>query len=299
MKRILCAVTVMAVLLCACDYSEIVDTVLEKEAQMTQPTQPEKSVAATEATEAVVVPMTEAATEAADVDFSSLSNTTNGWGFKRQIPQRPGFTSAETATMAKYGCMYMGSPDEKVMYLTFDEGYENGYTPLILDTLREKNVRAAFFVTGPYLRQHADLVKRMVDEGHIVGNHTNNHQSLPSCSVEEIEEELLSLEKQYYDMFHLNMKYMRPPMGEYSERSLAVTASLGYTSVFWSSAYADWDTNAQKGADYAYRKVTENFHNGSVILLHAVSKDNTEALGEIIDTARDEGYEFRTLDEYF
>ncbi len=226
-----------------------------------------------------------------------LDNTTKGWGLKRAVP-RPEFTEAQMEEMNKYDCYYLGSDKEKNLYLTFDEGYENGYTDKILDVLKEKKVPAAFFVTGPYLRREEKLVQRMLDEGHIVGNHSINHPSLPELNREQIENELYGLDLMFYERYGKHMKYLRPPRGEYSTATLDITTDMGYTNVFWSLAYVDWKTDQQKGKDYAIESVIPQLHNGAVILLHAVSADNAAAMGEIIDRAREEGYTFKSLDEY-
>lgn len=232
------------------------------------------------------------------IDTSALSNEKNGWGFRKIAGARPEFTKAQITSMQEYDCIYIGPEEEKVLYLTFDEGYENGYTAPILDTLREYNVSAAFFVTGPYLEKHSDLVNRMVEEGHIVGNHTVNHPSLPDKSEAEIERELFELDEKFSKIYGFNMKYLRPPMGEYSDRTLAITENLGYTNVFWSFAYLDWEVNNQKGASHAFKQVTQGLHNGAVILLHAVSKDNAEALGQIIEYALEKGFIFKSLNDF-
>ncbi len=221
-----------------------------------------------------------------------------GWGYRTMPGARPEFTKEQISAMETYGCIYMGK-EEKCVYLTFDEGYENGYTDDILDTLKEKNVKAAFFITMPYLKKHTDLVARMVDEGHTVGNHTVNHPSLPSLSDDEkVKEELRGLAMAFSDIFGKEMHYFRPPMGEYSDRTLRITKDMGYTNVFWSFAYADWDRNKSRGKEYAFNKVMAGLHDGAVLLLHAVSKDNAEALPDIIDGIQKQGYTFRTLDEY-
>ncbi len=232
------------------------------------------------------------------VEVSSIENAKNGWGFKKNPGGRPEFTKAQISVMEKYNCIYMGREDEKVMYLTFDEGYENGFTATILDTLLKHNVPAAFFVTGPYLKKHGDLIGRMVNEGHIVGNHTVNHPSLPDCNTEKIKKEISELEGDFYDTYGIKMKYIRPPMGEYSERTLKITNEMGYINVFWSFAYRDWETNNQKGAESAFNEVTKNFHNGSIILLHAVSKDNAVALDRILNEAKKQGYVWKSLDNF-
>ncbi len=188
---------------------------------------------------------------------------------------------------------------EKIMYLTFDNGYEyKNLTAAILDTLKEKNVKAAFFVTLSYAKQNPQLIRRMIDEGHIVGNHSATHPSFPSLSRTEMAHEIATLDNYLREHFSYTSPYFRFPSGEYSECALELATSIGFRSVFWSVAYADWDTSTQKGADYAFSTVTSRFHPGAVILLHAVSQDNADALGSIIDKAHIEGYTFKTLDEY-
>ncbi len=222
----------------------------------------------------------------------------SGWGYRKMPNARPEFTAEQMKDMETNGCIYMGKEDEGI-YLTFDEGYENGYTARILDTLKEKGVKAAFFITGPYLRDHEDLVRRMVEEGHTVGNHTENHPSLPTVTNDEkLKKELTVLSDAFYEKFGQEMQYLRPPKGEYNTRTLSLTKEMGYTNVFWSFAYEDWDQNKSRGKTYAFEKVMDGLHGGAVLLLHAVSKDNAEALGDIIDGARERGYVFRSLDEY-
>ncbi len=215
------------------------------------------------------------------------------WGILRQPNnQTPKADPGANEVLTKYGGKYVGDVSKKVVYLTFDEGYENGYTPKILDTLKANNVKAAFFITGPYLKEHQDLVRRMVEEGHTVGNHTIHHPSLPEKSDSEIEEEVLGLERAFTEKFGAKMKFLRPPKGEYSERSLSITSKLGYCNLFWSFAYDDWHRDKIRGPEYAYNMVMKNLHNGEVILLHAVSKDNADALDMIIKGVIENGYEF-------
>lgn len=229
-------------------------------------------------------------------DTTKLDNKTIGWYFmKGKDHARSTFGKELTTPADKYGAIYLMPEEGNKIYLTFDEGYENGYTGKILDTLKEKNVKAIFFITGPYLEKEKDLIQRMIDEGHQVGNHTINHPSMPSLSDKKVEDEVLGLDRKFYEEFGKSMKYLRPPMGEFSERTLSITKSLGYTNVFWSFAYRDWETDNQKGKDHAYNTVVNALHPGEVMLLHAVSKDNAEALGDIIDTAREMGYEFGEL----
>lgn len=220
------------------------------------------------------------------------------WGIKREPNnQTPKADPGANELITKYGGMYVADVNQKLIYLTFDEGYENGFTGKILDTLRDNNVKAAFFITGPYLKEHQDLVKRMVEEGHTVGNHTIHHPSLPEKSDTEIEEEVLGLERAFYEKFGAKMKFIRPPKGEYSEKSLSITYKLGYCNMFWSFAYDDWYRDKIRGPEYAYKMVMKNLHNGEIILLHAVSKDNADALDMIIKGVRENGYEFGNVED--
>lgn len=215
------------------------------------------------------------------------------WGIRRQPDnQTPIADPGADKILEKYGGKYIGDVNKKIIYLTFDEGYENGYTAKILDTLKENNVKATFFITGPYLNEHQDLVRRMVEEGHTVGNHTIHHPSLPEKKDSEIEEEVLGLERAFTEKFGVKMKFLRPPKGEYSERSLSITSKLGYCNLFWSFAYDDWHRDKVRGPEYAYNMVMKNLHNGEIMLLHAVSKDNADALDMIIKGAIASGYEF-------
>jgi len=219
------------------------------------------------------------------------------WGILRQPDnQTPKADPGANEVLQKYGGMYVADVNKKVIYLTFDEGYENGYTAKILDTLRDNSVKAAFFITGPYLKEHQDLVRRMVEDGHTVGNHTIHHPSLPEKSDSEIEEEVLGLERAFTEKFGAKMKFLRPPKGEYSERTLSITSKLGYCNLFWSFAYDDWHRDQIRGPEYAYKMVMKNLHNGEIILLHAVSKDNADALDMIIKGAIQNGYEFGNVE---
>lgn len=187
---------------------------------------------------------------------------------------------------------------EKVVYLTFDVGYDNGYTGMILDTLKDKGITAAFFCTVDEMKSDPESIARMINEGHIVGNHTETHPSMDELSRTQMMQEI----KAFDDYIRLNFGYSSPyfrfPKGEYSDCALDLVGSLGYLSVFWSLAYADWDTGNQKGAAYALETVTSRIHPGAVILLHAVSSDNAQALGDIIDAVRSMGYEFKSLEYY-
>ena len=194
-------------------------------------------------------------------------------------------------------CLDIKSKD-KVLYLTFDCGYENGYTEKILDVLKEKNVNAAFFCTLPQVKDNSELIQRMISEGHIVGNHSVTHPSFAEISTEQMTEEIRGMEEYLKENFKYSEPYFRFPKGEYTDTALKTINSLGYSCVFWSLAYADWDLNNQKGEQYAYDKVVSRLHPGAVILLHSVSPDNANALASIIDEAKRQGYEFLSLREY-
>lgn len=229
-----------------------------------------------------------------------VSNIKIGWGIKRNDNNlQPDLGSTNKSLIDKYNGIAMGNNEEKVIYLTFDLGYEAGYTSKILDTLKEKNVQGTFFITAHYLNTASDLVERMINEGHIVGNHTVNHKSMPDLSDEEIKNELMKLNQAVYEKFGYEMKYMRPPRGEFSERTLKITENLGFKTVMWSFAYVDWKEDSQPSYDEALEIIKSNFHNGEIMLLHATSKTNSEIMGQIIDEARKQGYEFKSLDMYF
>ncbi len=243
-------------------------------------------------------PVVEDKTPAVPTAAGDLSNARHGWGLKRNSSHlQPEMPSSITSSLKKHGAYWIGSPDQKVVYLTFDEGYENGYTARILDTLKDNDVKAAFFVTGHYLETQPELVKRMVDEGHIVGNHTDTHPSLPEVSDESIKKELQVVEQKFEEITgRSGMKYLRPPKGEYSERTLALTHRLGYHNIFWSMAMVDW-IPMPGGPQESYQSVMDNLHNGALMLLHAVSKDNTEAMDRILKDIKAQGYTFGTLDD--
>ncbi|MBE7048746.1 MAG: delta-lactam-biosynthetic de-N-acetylase [Ruminococcaceae bacterium] len=233
-----------------------------------------------------------------ETGYESYSNTMYGWGLKKNVNAPPDIPDSIKTLINTYHAIYLDSTPRS-LYLTFDEGYENGYTEKILDVLKENNVKAAFFVTGPYLEKEEKLVRRMIEEGHIVGNHTVHHPSMPQLdSTEKVKEEITQLAKMFQEKYGQEMKYFRPPRGEYSERTLKICEDLGYTNVFWSFAYKDWDVNQQKGTDHAYNQIKKGVHDGAVLLLHAVSKDNAEVLDKIIKDLKSEGYRFKSLDEF-
>ncbi|RIX52496.1 delta-lactam-biosynthetic de-N-acetylase [Paenibacillus nanensis] len=222
------------------------------------------------------------------------------FGFKRSIEGRLPSIDQEgfKPIVTKHGALFLGDTTRKELFLTFDNGYENGYTAKILDVLQQKKVPATFFVTGHYVKDQPELLKRMVTEGHIIGNHSWSHPDMTQLSEQSIKSELEKVKEQVTAVTgQQEMKYLRPPRGIFNEKVLEASKRFGYTSVFWSIAYKDWDVNAQRGADFAMQQVTKQLHPGAILLLHSVSKDNAEALGSIIDEARRQGYEFKSLDQ--
>ena len=191
----------------------------------------------------------------------------------------------------------IGSDDKKI-YLTFDCGYENGYNRKILNTLKKKYTKAFFFITGHYLNSSLDIVEEMINDGHIIGNHTYSHKSFQESTNEEILNDINKLEKAFKEKTGQEIsKYIRPPKGEYTNNSQVLLKNNGYTSVFWSLAYVDWYKDKYYGNHYSYNNVINKIHNGAIILMHTVSKDNSEDLYDIILKLKNEGYIFSTLDE--
>ena len=229
----------------------------------------------------------------------SYSNQPINWAIKKStggVPAEAG--KAWDDLLARHGAFYKADPSKKEIYLTFDNGYENGYTAQILDVLKKEKVPATFFVTGHYLETASDLVKRMATEGHIVGNHSWSHPDLTKSSDEQMVEELEKVRKKAEELTgNKTMKYIRPPRGVFSDRTLAIAKQQGYTHAFWSLAYVDWNTDHQKGAQYAYDNIMKQMHPGAVILLHTVSKDNADALERVIQDVKKEGYTFKSLDD--
>ncbi|MBE6781094.1 MAG: polysaccharide deacetylase [Ruminococcaceae bacterium] len=234
-----------------------------------------------------------------------LSTTKSGFGFGVAKNGQPHSMSVNNQKrfdgMSNVEALaYDNKCSDKRMYLTFDCGYEyKNLTADILDTLKEKNVKAAFFITGDYAKKNHPFVKRMIEEGHIIGNHSWGHKSFPSINREKMAKEIWQLEDYLKTNFNYSSPYFRFPSGEHSVCSLELVSSMGYKSIFWSLAYADWDTAKQPTKESAVNTVTSRYHNGAVILLHAVSQANADGLAEMIDIAHQQGYEFKTLDDYY
>ena len=212
-----------------------------------------------------------------------------GQGTERDAENRPAGAVQFQAEYGKYGA-YALSDDTNRIILTFDQGYENGYTAGILDTLKEKGVSAVFFLTGDYAKREPELVKRMLAEGHTLGNHGMRHAALPALNEAETEDEILSLHELVQTDYGYEMQYFRPPCGEYTPEALAKIQSLGYRTVFWSAAYVDWKTDDQPDPAEALALLTDAAHGGAVYLLHSVSATNAAILGDLIDALRAKGY---------
>lgn len=235
-----------------------------------------------------------------DKEQPQWDNEELSWYFTRKADHKqPSFGSKHKKLINEYDGIAIGSSSSKEIYLTFDNGYENGYTPAILDILKENDVKAAFFVQGTYIDKNPEIIKRMGREGHLVANHTNNHPKMTKISDGKLKDEIQEVEYKYKKITGVDMpKFFRPPAGVFSERTLALTQQLGYKTVFWSMAYRDWVVDDQPGKEAAYQHVIDNIHNGAVILLHAVSQSNTEALDDIIKELKEQGYQFKSLNEY-
>ena len=233
--------------------------------------------------------------------FLNSALPTGSWGLHFREEGTPPMASAGADQLKEYDAAYIGDISEKVIYLTFDAGYENGSTEKILDTLKKHDVKAAFFLVGNYLEKNPDLVRRMVSEGHIVGNHTMHHYDMSKIADRDtFQKELSDLETLFKDITGEEMpKYYRPPQGIYSKENLAMAKELGYKTLFWSLAYVDWNNDAQPTREQAFEKLLPRIHNGAVVLLHSTSKTNAEILDELLTKWKELGYRFESIDGLF
>lgn len=229
---------------------------------------------------------------------SSSAAASYGWYCMRQKDHARPVCEPNMAFIEEHNGHYLGKdPDEKVLYLTFDAGYENGNVAKILDTLKKHDAPAAFFVLDHLIKNNTELVKRMVDEGHLVCNHTSRHKDMSNMSDADFEAELRSLENTAADYGIPIAKFYRPPEGRFSEENLACADRMGYATVFWSLAYADWDNSKQPSHDSAKKLLLDNTHNGAIILLHPTSATNAAILDELLTEWENEGYRFGELTE--
>lgn len=226
---------------------------------------------------------------------------TVSWGLHFSQANTPPSGPADSAQLAKYDAAFLGDTEQPVIYLTFDAGYENGCTEKILDALKAHDAPAAFFLCGNYLQRNADLVRRMAREGHIVGNHTMHHPDMSQITdPAAFAQELTQLEELYQEITGASMeKYYRPPQGKYSQENLEQASALGYRTVLWSLAYADWDNDHQPESEQAMEKLTGRIHNGAVVLLHSTSQTNAEILDRLLTRWEEMGYRFAPLSALF
>ena len=233
--------------------------------------------------------------------FRGQAMQTGAWGLSFRQEGTAPIGNADAAHLARYDGAYIGNTQEKVLYLTFDAGYENGCTAAILDTLKQHDVKAAFFLVGNYIEKNADLVRRMVEEGHTVGNHTMHHYDMSKLSEKAaFSKELQDLEALYKEVTGQELpKYYRPPQGIYSQENLEMAKKMGYKTVFWSLAYVDWNNHAQPTREQALSKLLPRIHNGAVVLLHSTSQTNADILDEVLTEWKKMGYSFGEISEIF
>lgn len=230
---------------------------------------------------------------------SAITCSSEGnWGLSFQTDGEPPIANASMEELAKFNAYYAQNTTEKVLYLTFDAGFENGNTPIILDALKKHSAPATFFVVGTYIESNPDLIKRMEKEGHIVGNHTYHHPDMTKLSsLSAFEKELKDVENAYNNVTGKEMtKFYRPPQGKYNENNLQMAKELGYHTFFWSLAYVDWQENNQPTKEEAFDKLLTRVHPGAIVLLHSTSKTNGEILDELLTKWEEMGYQFKSLD---
>ncbi len=228
----------------------------------------------------------------------SVSTEISNWGLSFREGGKAPVGNASAKVLKEYDAYYVGDDSEKVIYLTFDAGFENGHTSKILDTLKKHDVKATFFLVGHYIEQEPQLVMRMLEEGHMVGNHTFNHPDMSKISdMEAFKKELVSLEELYKQVTGRDMqKYYRPPQGKFNENNLSMAKELGYKTIFWSLAYVDWYNDKQPTKEQAFSKLLPRIHPGAVVLLHSTSQTNAEILDELLTKWKEDGYIFKNID---
>ena len=233
------------------------------------------------------------------VQTIAVSAANTNWGLSFRAEGQTPIGNASPEFLKQYDAYYVGNTSKKVIYLTFDAGYENGYTASILDTLKKHKVKATFFVVGHYIETSPDLVKRMCAEGHIVGNHTYHHYDMSKISdIAVFTQEMKSVEELYKKTTGQDvLRFCRPPQGKYSENNLKNAQSLGYKTIFWSLAYVDWYVDKQPTREEAMSKLLTRIHPGAIVLLHSTSKTNAAILDELLTKWEAEGYTFGTLND--
>lgn len=220
------------------------------------------------------------------------------WGLSFQQDGEPPVANASFEELKKYNAYYADDTSEKKLYLTFDAGFENGNTPAILDALKKHDVKATFFVVGTYIKDNPDLIKRIHEEGHLIGNHTYHHPDMSKIATKEsFHKELKDVETEYKNVVGEEMtKFYRPPQGKYNESNLQMAKDLGYHTFFWSLAYVDWYENDQPSKEEAFQKLLGRIHPGAIVLLHSTSKTNADILDELLTKWEEMGYKFASLE---
>ena len=238
-------------------------------------------------------------TQVLDSTAPAVPAASTNWGLSFQAEGAPPIGNASTDALRGYDAFYVGDTTQPVIYLTFDAGYESGDTPAILDALKKHNAPACFFLVSNYMETAPELVRRMVDEGHIIGNHTSSHPDMSKISDKDaFQKELRGIEEQYKTITGQEMpKIYRPPQGKYSEDNLRHAKELGYVTVFWSLAYVDWYADNQPSHQQAFDKLLPRIHNGAIVLLHSTSRTNAEILDELLGKYQEMGYTFGSLDD--
>lgn len=231
-------------------------------------------------------------------DTAAIPASVGNWGLSFPTEGESPVGNASTEDLAQYNACFLGDTGRKVIYLTFDCGYENGYTEPILDALKKHNAPAAFFIVGTMLETAPHIVRRMAEEGHIVGNHTASHPDMSAIADRTaFQKELDDLRSMYQEVVGEEMPmFYRPPQGKYSESNLKQACELGYTTVFWSLAYVDWYVDDQPTAEQAYAKLLPRIHDGAIVLLHSTSATNAAILDDLLTKWEDMGYTFASLD---
>ena len=234
---------------------------------------------------------------AAALLFTNVQAAVCGYYIMRKKNHERPVTDPCFSFMSGHNACYIG-PDEKVIYLTFDAGYENGNVKRVADTLKKHNAAGAFFVLDNTVKRNADLLVRLSDDGNLICNHTSRHKDCTKLSKEEFEAEITSLEGLYKEMTGRTMaKFFRPPEGRFDEKTLSYAEDMGYKTVLWSFAYADWANDKQPSPEYAHKKIRDNLHPGAVLLLHPTSKTNADILDRLLCEWEKEGYRFGSLEE--
>lgn len=231
-------------------------------------------------------------------ETSSAAQST-GWGLSFQEEGKRPAGNASIDDLKQYNAYYASDTDQKIIYLTFDAGYENGNTPAILDALKKHQAPAVFFVVGNFIKDNPDLIRRILADNHIIGNHTMTHPDLPQISsMDAFQKELQDVEELYTSLTGEAMtKFYRPPRGIYSTENLSMAKELGYSTFFWSLAYVDWIQDQQPSREEAFQKLLTRIHPGAIVLLHNTSSTNAEILDELLTKWEEMGYEFHSLKE--